>query len=74
MHMLSFKVFNLLGGARRRKKTLTSAPEDGWDCPATPFSTSALRVCACVCKVRLKEWNSIHCLLKWGRVLGTKTK
>lgn len=45
--MLSFKVFNLLGGASRRKKTLTSAPEDGWDCPTTPYSTSALRVFVC---------------------------
>lgn len=58
-------------------KALTSAPEDGWDSPTTPFSASALHVRVCVCvfeKMRLKEWNSTHCLLKWGRVLGMRSK
>ena len=33
-------------------------------------------MCMCVCmfeKVRLKEWNSTHSLLKWGRVLRITT-
>lgn len=49
---LTKHVFNLTGGARGGSKPLTSAPEDGWDSPTTPFCTSVLhvRVCSmCVC-------------------------